>query len=315
MASLFMMNSNCTMQPFDLANESDYQHWRTTKLADYNAVADDLIVPVKDVAALTEKEHAAILDRCCRMNMAVYEVTGTGQAGKQAIRLLGQQLGLETLDTNLRADEDSITSLRVVEAGAGTHYIPYTNRPLNWHTDGYYNRLDQQVRAIVMHCVSASASGGDNLLLDPEIAYLLLRDKNPAYIKALMQPDAMTIPANIEAGIELRPAQSGPVFSIEPASGALHMRYTARTRSIEWKDDENTRQAVEVLGELLASDSVYIMRQRLCAGQGVICNNVLHKREAFADDATAGQERLLYRARYHERIRCTDMKNRMNAGV
>ena len=315
MASLFMTNSNCTLQPFDLASESDYQHWRTVKLSDYNAVAGDLIVPVKDIAALTEKEHATILDRCCRTNMVVYEVTGTGQAGKQAIRLLGKQFGLETLDTNLRADEDSITSLRVVEAGAGTHYIPYTNRPLNWHTDGYYNRLDQQVRAIVMHCVSASASGGDNLLLDPEIAYLLLRDENPSYIKALMQPGAMTIPANIEAGIELRPAQSGPVFSIEPASGALHMRYTARTRSIEWKDDENTRQAVEFLGELLASDSVYILRQRLDAGQGIICNNVLHKREAFADDATAGQERLLYRARYHERIRCTDMKNRMNAGV
>lgn len=303
------------MQPFDLANESDYQHWRTIKLADYNVMADAPIVPVKDIAALTEAEHAAILDRCCRMNMAIYEVTGTGQTGKQAMRLLGQQFGLETLDTSLRADEDSITSLRVVEAGAGTHYIPYTNRPLNWHTDGYYNRLDQQVRAIVMHCVSASASGGDNLLLDPEIAYLLLRDENPAYIKALMQPDAMTIPANIEAGIELRPLQSGPVFSVESASGALHMRYTARTRSIEWKEDENTRQAVEFLGELLASDSVYTVRHRLCAGQGIICNNVLHKREAFADDATAGQERLLYRARYHERIRCTDMKNRINAGV
>jgi len=315
MASLFMTNSNCNMQPFDLANESDYQHWRTHKLSDYNAVAGDLIVPVKDIAALTEREHAAILGRCCKVNMAVYEVTGTGPAGKQAMRLLGQQFGLQNLDTNLRADEDSITSLRVVEADAGTHYIPYTNRPLNWHTDGYYNRLDQQVRAIVMHCVSASASGGDNLLLDPEIAYLLLRDENPGYIKALMQPDAMTIPANIEAGIELRPAQSGPVFSIEPASGALHMRYTARTRSIEWKDDENTRQAVEFLGELLASDSVYILRHRLCAGQGIICNNVLHKREGFTDDATAGQERLLYRARYHERIRCTDMKNRMNAGV
>ena len=305
MASLFTTNSNCTMQPFDLANESDYQHWRTLKLSCFSAVADDLIVPVKDIAALTEKEHAAILDRCCRTNMVVYEVTGTGQAGKQAIRQLGKQFGLETLDTNLRADEDSITSLRVVEAGAGTHYIPYTNRPLNWHTDGYYNRLDEQVRGIVMHCVSASASGGENLFLDPEIAYLLLRDEDPNYIEAFMQPDAMTIPPNIEAGVELRPAQSGPVFSVMQASGALHMRYTARTRSIAWKDDAITRRAAGFLAELLASDSVYIVRHRLCAGQGIICNNVLHKREAFADDAGSSQERLLYRARYHERIRGT----------
>ena len=131
-----------------------------------------------------------------------------------------------------------------------------------------------------------------------------MRDENPDYIRALMQPDAMTIPANIEAGVELRAAQSGPVFSVS-ARGALHMRYTARTRSIEWKDDRDTCLAVEFLSELLNSDSLYIIRHRLRAGQGIICNNVLHKREAFADDADTGQTRLLYRARYHERIQGT----------
>ena len=93
------------------------------------------------------------------------------------------------------------------------------------------------------------------------------------------------------------------------------MRYTARTRSIAWKDDRNTRLAAGFLLELLANDSIYIIRHRLCAGQGVICNNVLHKREAFADDASSGQERLLYRARYHERIRDTGIQNRNNDEV
>ena len=116
-----------------------------------------------------------------------------------------------------------------------------------------------------------------------------------------MQPDAMTIPANIEGGVELRPQQSGPVFSVS-ARGALHMRYTARTRSVEWKDDRNTRLAAGFLSELLNSDALYIVRHRLQAGQGIICNNVLHKREAFNDDAQSGRTRLLYRARYHERI-------------
>jgi hypothetical protein len=300
-----MSNPTATLQPYDLANEAGYQQWRATRLAGYNAGAADLVVPVKDAAALTAKEHAAILERARKFNLAIYEVTGGGETGKQAIRAFGRQLGLESLDMNLRADEDSITSLRVVEASIGTHYIPYTNRPLNWHTDGYYNRLDEQVRGIVMHCVSASASGGDNLLLDPEIAYLLLRDENPNYIKAFMQPDAMTIPPNIEAGVELRAAQTGPVFSVAPDTGELHMRYTARTRSIEWKDDRNTRMAAGFLLELLTNDSIYVIRHRLRAGQGIICNNVLHKREAFADDAAAGQQRLLYRARYHERIRGT----------
>ena len=299
-----MSTISTTLQPFDLANEAGYQTWRATKLADYPAAAD-LVVRINNAAALTDQEHAAILERCRKTNHAIYEVTGGGKTDKPVIRAFGRQFGLVTLDMNLRADEDSITSLRVVEASAGTHYIPYTNRPLNWHTDGYYNRLDEQVRGIVMHCVSASASGGDNLFLDPEIAYLLLRDEDPNYIEAFMQPDAMTIPPNIEAGVELRPAQSGPVFSVMQASGALHMRYTARTRSIAWKDDAITRRAAGFLAELLASDSVYIVRHRLSAGQGIICNNVLHKREAFADDAGSSQERLLYRARYHERIRGT----------
>ena len=305
-----MSNSSATLQPFNLVNEAGYQTWRAAKLANIAAQKVDRVVPVKDVALLTDQEHAAILERCRNTNLAIYEVTGGGETDKQAIRAFGRQFGLESLDMNLRADEDSITSLRVVEASAGTHYIPYTNRPLNWHTDGYYNRPDEQVRGIIMHCVSTAASGGDNLFLDPEIAYLLMRDENPDYIEAFMQPDAMTIPSNMEAGVELRPAQSGPVFSIADDSGALHMRYTARTRSIEWKDDRNTRGAVGFLLELLASDSIYIIRHRLCAGQGIICNNVLHKREAFADDAASGQERLLYRARYHERIRGTGMLNR-----
>jgi alpha-ketoglutarate-dependent taurine dioxygenase len=310
-----MLISSATLQPFDLADEVSYQQWRAARLASYPVLAADLLVRINDAAALTRPEHAAILERCRKTNFALYEVTGRGETDKPAIRAFGRQFGLATLDMNLRADEDSITSLLVVEESVGTHYIPYTNRPLNWHTDGYYNRLDEQVRGIVMHCVSASASGGDNLFLDPEMAYLLLRDENPDYIRALMQPDAMTIPANIEAGVVLRPAQSGPVFSVAPDTGALQMRYTARTRSIEWKDDRNTRQAVGFLLELLASDSMYIIRHRLRAGQGIICNNVLHKREAFADDASSGQERLLYRARYHERIRGTGMLNRNNAEV
>jgi len=121
-----------------------------------------------------------------------------------------------------------------------------------------------------------------------------------------MQPDAMTIPANTETGVETREARSGPVFSIDTATGDLHMRYTARTRSIEWKQDDATRAAVAFLEELLESQSPYIFRNRLSAGQGLICNNVLHNRTAFADNASA--PRLVYRARYYERIAETEWK-------
>ncbi len=287
--------------PFDLHNTRDYACWRTWKLADYPAAASDLRVPVSDPGALSATELASLTACCCKANMAIYDC-GDRPFDKSLLRRFGGQLGLERLDMNLRADEDSITSLRVVPESGATHYIPYTSRSLNWHTDGYYNAPDQQVRGIVMHCVQDAASGGENRLLDPEIAYLLLRDANPDYIRALMQPDAMTIPANVEAGNVIRAARSGPVFAVEKTGGSLHMRYTARTRSILWKDDRATRMAVGFLAELLAGDSPCIFSQRLRAGQGIICNNVLHSRSAFTDDAASGRVRLLYRARYHDRI-------------
>ncbi len=295
--------------PFDLADRPAYESWREWKLGVYPNAVEQLIVPINNPHALEYDEKKALLACCKRANMAIYQLGTGSESGKELVRALGRQFGLEQLDNNLRADEDSITSLRVVPEAGKTHYIPYTNRPLNWHTDGYYNSPDEQVRAIVMHCVTDAEEGGGNGYLDHEIAYLLLRDENPDYIEALMQPDTMTIPANVEDGVELRPAQSGPVFTVQPLTGTLHMRYTARTRSIVWKDDRNTRLAAGFLAELLASDSAYIFRHHLQAGQGVICNNVLHRREAFTDAPETGPQRLLYRARYQDRIRGTELNN------
>jgi hypothetical protein len=117
-----------------------------------------------------------------------------------------------------------------------------------------------------------------------------------------MQPNAMAIPPNIEKGEEIRAGMTGPVFSVDSVSGQLHMRYTARTRSIEWHDDPLTREASKCITDFLASDSPYIFHHRLTPGQGVLCNNVLHARTAFKDDAAGGKTRLLYRARYYDRI-------------
>ena len=78
------------------------------------------------------------------------------------------------------------------------------------------------------------------------------------------------------------------------------MRYTARTRSIAWKQDAATLAAVAALENLLDSELPYIHRTLLEPGMGLLCNNVLHDRAAFRD--TPGSPRLLFRARYHERI-------------
>jgi alpha-ketoglutarate-dependent taurine dioxygenase len=293
--------------PFTLENAEAYAIWRKAKLNSYPANAEALRVMVSDPRTLSEPEQRKLLLVCRKTNMAIYASRLGDLADKQIPRRLGEQFGLTHLDSNLLADEDAVTSLQVMPEKSGRGYIPYSNRRLLWHTDGYYNPPERRVRAFVLHCVTPAASGGENALLDPEIAYLRLRDENPEFIRALMAPDVLTIPANTEEGGENRPAQTGPVFSVDPATSSLHMRYTARTRSIEWKQDEATRRAVKALEQLLAGDSPHVFRYRLAAGEGLLCNNVLHNRTEFADDVDKGISRLIYRARYYDRIDGTDL--------
>jgi alpha-ketoglutarate-dependent taurine dioxygenase len=284
--------------PFALDRPQDYSRWREQKLARYPKRAEELIVEVRDPRALTESEAAQIRRVCAVANMAVYASPLAGVADKDIVQRLGARLGLARLQANPLADEDGISSLEVSAQRSGRGYIPYSSRRLLWHTDGYYNPPASRIRAFLLHCVRPAAAGGENRVLDPEIAYLLLRDADPRYVEALCAPDAMTVPANEEDPAAQRGAQAGPVFSAE--DGVLHMRYTARTRSIEWKPDEVTQAAVQRLREILDSDSPYVFRLRLQGGQGLVCNNVLHDRSEFTDAPGAG--RLVYRARYSDRV-------------
>ncbi len=285
--------------PFCLDDTSgSYERWRDQKLSEAPRSTSDLVVEVRDPRALSETEHAALMDRVRRCNMAIY-------AGKMLDedtdipRLLGRQFGLVKLDANWLAGEDGISEIRVFEGGTRTHYIPYTDRPIKWHTDGYYNTPEMQIRGMVLHCVRDAASGGNNRLMDHEIAYLLLREKNPDHIHALMQTDAMLIPERVDEKDGVRSAQGGPVFSIDNG-GHLHMRYTARTRSIAWKQDAATQAALAALEELLATNTQHVFEGHLTPGMGLLCNNVLHDRAGFSDEPS--RPRLLYRARYLDRI-------------
>lgn len=289
-----------TDDPFALDRPAAYRRWREGKLAAHPRRAEELVVEVRDPRALTAAEAARLRDLCTRSNMAVYASPLAGVADKEIARRVGEQLGLGPPLANLLADEDAITSLEVVPEKAGRGYIPYSSRRLLWHTDGYYNAPHETVRSFALHCVRPAARGGVTRLMDPEIAYILLRDADPAYVRALSAPAALTIPANAEIGEELRPARTGPVFSFE--GGELHMRYTARTRSIQWAGDDATRAAVRFLAEALES-SPWVLELRLEGGQGLVCNNVLHSRSAFEDDAPPAPGRLVYRARHARRIR------------
>ena len=284
--------------PFSLDNEKAYQAWRENKLENYPEKVEDLIVEIKNPAALSAAEFEAIQTLLVKTNMAVYAGNTGNNPDKEIPEKLGKQFGLTELDDNMGAD-DGITSLKVVSGQWRGGYIPYTDKAIHWHTDGYYNAVGRQIRALLLHCVAAAAKGGENALMDHEIAYILLRDTSPDYIETLMSNDVMTIPANIVDGKEIRPDRVGPVFSVMP-DGNLHMRYTARTRSIIWKEDAVTQAAVKTLGEFLHSDSPYIYRATLQSGQGLISNNVLHDRSGFKDSDDI--KRLLYRLRYYQRL-------------
>lgn len=292
--------------PFNLDDDIAYALWRDAKLAAYPREVADLLVPVADLAAPTAEERAAVLDLLRRANMAVYR---TGELGhdaasvRPALRALGAAFGLRAVEDHRSAEADGIVAIEAVadDGGGRFGYIPYTTRPISWHTDGYYNYHgpENAVLAMVLHCVRDAADGGISGLIDHDIVYIRLRDRDPAFIAALMHPEAMTIPEGEEAGGRPRPDNAGPVFFVEPAKGALVMRYTARKRYISWRDDITTRRAMAALEEVLETDPL-IVRYKLLPGEGLICNNVLHNRTAFADGEGAG--RLLYRVRYHDRI-------------
>lgn len=302
-----LLNGN----PFDLQDDVAYQKWRSIKLQAYPLTIETLKVSIADVEAVTDDELEQLRKIIHQHNLVIYDLGNKRLVSKADVRRFARKLGLDNIDNNICSDEDSITTLQVSDAGQKKVYIPYTNRRLSWHSDGYYNTLDKQIRGMLLHCVSPAAEGGSNMLLDHEMLYIQLRDANPAYITALMHAEVMTIPPNNESenGEEIRPAQSGPVFSLEKGTNNLHMRYSARTRNIIWGDDAITAEAVAKISDFL-ENSPYILRYMLQAGQGVICNNVLHNRTSFEDSNS--QHRLLYRARFYDRVEETSVTGIMN---
>ena len=285
--------------PFLVENETAYRRWRALKLASFieelTSAAD--AVDIADPDALSNGEYTALTERCRRRNFAFYRTDA--RAGTSRLKQLWARVGLRTPVANPRADRDGISR---IEDTPGARYIPYTTRPLKWHTDGYYNDPADTIRAFAMHCARPAGQGGENQYFDPEILYILLRDENPDYIVALMHPQALTVPRNSEATYPggMREARSVPVLALDPQGGDLVTRYTGRSRYVSWRGDKTAAEAHAFIEEVLRTPSNYRVTRRLDAGEGVVCNNVLHNRGGFSD--TGAPSRLLYRARYRERV-------------
>ena len=224
-------------------------------------------------------------------------------AVKNDLKQVCRQLGLSQLDQNLCSDEESISKISDRKSSRlHNAYVPYSSKGLSWHTDGYYNSLDHTIRGMVLYCQSPAQSGGKNEFMDFDILYILLRDMNPDYIRALSAPDVMTIPANISDGKMIRPDQTGPVFSVDASTGHLHMRYSARKRNIAWREGLVTQEAVNAIENILNADSDYIISYIPQSGYAVVSNNCLHNRSSFTDSESGDHNRVIYRARFYDRV-------------
>ena len=281
-----------------LKDRKHYLEWRKAKLQSYPQCVDEILVPVDGLLTMTPTQKAAVMSVCKRANMAVYQCHDRF-ADRAAVVAFASEFGLTRLDHHLCANADGVSELSVASEGVRTDYVPYSNRSLSWHTDGYYNDKERQINAVVLHCKQSAESGGENALLDPELVYIGLYDEDPRFIAAFEHPQCMTIPANTGTAGEIRPAVSGPVFSYG-ANGQIHMRFSARRKNIQWREDAITMAARKYLAVMLNDESGPVFRYRLGPGEGLLSNNVLHNRTAF-NDAT-DNHRLLYRARFFDRI-------------
>ena len=81
------------------------------------------------------------------------------------------------------------------------------------------------------------------------------------------------------------------------------MRYTARKHNVIWKEDTLTHEAVAVLDEILNGSGDLIVRRSLESGEGLICANIPHRRDAFIDSRCVSERRLMYRGRYTSPLR------------
>lgn len=296
MSDFFLSEDNAT---------DSYKRWRERKLSRAPSSIEELIVQIDDPFSITRAQRAKAREAIARANFALY-VTDPARAADPKIPIsIMSSLGVDRLDFNPESGEDGLTRLTPREKGeyksSAYEYIPYSDRPISWHTDGYYNRPDRRIRSLALHCVRAARVGGANRAIDHEIVYILLRDQDPQGARALFSAGAMTIDARIENGKIVRPERAGHLFKIESGL-SLSARYTHRSRYITWSTERYVQRGLERLRAILESQTRHHFSARLEPGWGLIMNNVFHTREGFKRSFDRSTERLLYRARYYDPI-------------
>ena len=271
------------------AKSAEFLRWAEEKERNIPHNIDGIIVNIHDINNVKISEIAKIKETINKCNSCIYSSKIALKSNTNLLKFV-ESVGMRTYDRN-NIESNEISTITPLE-NKKINYIPYTDKSLNWHTDGYYDK--KSIFSWLLHCVHPATHGGENYLLDHELAlreYVLRHDD----INNLMSEDALTIPESKDTS---RSEISTYIFSIKNKYKKLHMRFSMRKDNIG--TSPKAGDAVTKLKQTIENDCAkYSLTYKLQKNEGIITNNILHGRKAFKDDKV---KRKLLRIRSYERL-------------
>jgi len=270
----------------------EYNRWVNDKLGSYTNNIDNLMIEIKNPLKLSKSEKEKCFKVLESQNMVFFNIEKPQKNIGFSLKELACQFGMGDYELDSQSDEVGLTKIQVETKKHHGEYIPYTNKPLNWHTDGYYNKTKNSILSWLLYCESSSDSGGINKFMDHEIAYILYNQKYQN-IHELMKEDVYIIPENkMNSRLEVK----GYIFKF--INQKLHMRFSMREKNIIWR--KNIIDSINNLKKIIKESTKFHISYKLLPGQGVLTNNIIHMRTTFTN--TKNKNRLLYRLRSKKRI-------------
>jgi hypothetical protein len=272
------------------AKSDDFIEWSAKKDLNIPSNINDLKVSISDINHVSKTEISQIKQKLTKFNCCIY-ASGTDLDDNSKIMRFAQSLGMRTFDSH-NIDDSAISTISADKNENNMRYIPYTNKGLNWHTDGYYD--SKPIFSWLLHCIEPALSGGENFLLDHELAireYILKYDD----IIYLTNNETFSIPTDEVAKREIT---SNYVCDMNNEYKKLHMNFSMRKENIIVNKDSES--AMSKLIKIIKEDcKKYHLTYKLSKSEGIVSNNILHGRHAFKDGR--GMRKIL-RIRSHERL-------------
>ena len=176
--------------------QKDYKRWEDKKLESFTQNISDLTVEIRNPNIVSKPEKSMVISILEQHNLVFFHINNNKYADKSCIKKLAHDLGLGDYEYDSKSDVDGLTEIKDhCDEQLSTEYIPYTNKELKWHTDGYYNDESNSILSWLLFCRSQAEKGGKNKYFDHEIAYILFNHESK-HLGDLMKSDAYCIPKN-----------------------------------------------------------------------------------------------------------------------